>query len=128
MFRVSTTPIFRNIQNCNCSLRYCAATSLQRGQARPSLAKLELYNCPMRCNTKQSIYYSGSSLYMFRVSNTSIFRSTQNCNYSLRYCATTSIQRGQVRPSLTTLELYNCPKKCKTKQSIFYSGSSLYIF
>ena len=25
-------------------------------------------NCPRRCNTKQSIYYSASSLYMFRVS------------------------------------------------------------
>ena len=42
-------------------------------------------NCPTRCNTKQSIYYSASSLYMFRVSTTPIFRSTQNCNYSLRY-------------------------------------------
>ena len=42
-------------------------------------------NCPKRCNTKQSIYYSASSLYMFRVSTTPIIRSTQNCNYSLRY-------------------------------------------
>ena len=42
-------------------------------------------NCPTRCNTKQSIYYSENSLYMFRVSNTPIIRSTQNCNYSLRY-------------------------------------------
>ena len=42
-------------------------------------------NCPTKCNTKQSIYYSESSLYMFRVSNTPIIRSTQNCNYSLRY-------------------------------------------
>ena len=32
-------------------------------------------NCPARCNTKQSIYYSASSLYMFRVSTTSIIRS-----------------------------------------------------
>jgi len=30
MFRVSTTPIIRSTQNCNYSLRYCAATSLQR--------------------------------------------------------------------------------------------------
>jgi len=29
-------------------------------------------NCPTRCNTKQSIYYSASSLYMFRVSVTPI--------------------------------------------------------
>ena len=42
-------------------------------------------NCTTRCNTKQSIYYSASSLYMFRVSTTPISRSTQNCNYSLRY-------------------------------------------
>jgi len=34
---------------------------------------------------KQSIYYSASSLYMFRVSTTPIIMSTQNCNYSLRY-------------------------------------------
>ena len=42
-------------------------------------------NCPTRCNTKQSIYYSASSLYMFRVSTTPIIMCTQNCNYSLRY-------------------------------------------
>jgi len=56
-------------------------------------------NCPTRCNTKRSIYYSASSLYMFRVSTTPIISSTQNCNYSLRYqlyvCAAASIQRGQ---------------------------------
>jgi len=56
-------------------------------------------NCPTKCNTKQSIYYSASSPYMFRVSTTPIIRSTQNCNYSLRYwsyfCAATSLQRGQ---------------------------------
>ena len=46
----------------------------------------DLYNnCPTRCNTKQSIYYSASLLYMFRVSTTPIIKSTQNCNYSLRY-------------------------------------------
>jgi len=46
---------------------------------------ININNCPTRCNTKQSIYYSASSLYMFRVSTTPISRSTQNCNYSLRY-------------------------------------------
>jgi len=30
------------------------------------------------------------------VPHTAIIRSTQNCNYSLRYCAATSLQRGQV--------------------------------
>jgi len=42
-------------------------------------------NCPTICNTKQSVYYSASLLYMFRVSTTPIIRSTQNCNYSPRY-------------------------------------------
>ena len=42
-------------------------------------------NFPTRCNTKQSIYYPASSLYMFPVSAIPIIRSTQNCNYSLRY-------------------------------------------
>ena len=55
------------------------------------------------CNTKQSIYYSASSLYMFRVSTTTITSSTQNCNYSLRYCAVTSLHRG-----LATLEGGSC--------------------
>ena len=62
------------------------------------LILLYINNCPTRCNTKQSIYYSASSLYMFRVSITPIIRSTQNCNYSLRYCAATSLQRGQAWP------------------------------
>jgi len=53
-------------------------------------------NCPTRCNTKQSIYYFVSSLYMFRVSTTTIIRSTQNYNYNPRYCAATSLQRGQL--------------------------------
>jgi len=33
-------------------------------------------NCPTRCNTNQSIYYSASSLFMFRVSTAPIIRST----------------------------------------------------
>jgi len=36
-------------------------------------------------NTKQSIYYSASLLYMFWKSNTPVNRSTQNCNHSLWY-------------------------------------------
>ena len=60
----------------------------------------------MRCNTKQSIYYSANSLYMFQASTTPIIRSTQNCNYSHQYwsyfCAATSLQCGQ--PWLATLE------------------------
>ena len=42
-------------------------------------------NCQTRCNKKQSIFYSASSLYMFQVSTTPIIRSTQNCNCSIRY-------------------------------------------
>ena len=45
-------------------------------------------NCPTRCNTKQSIYYSASTLYTFRMSTTAIIRNAQNCNYSLRYWST----------------------------------------
>ena len=57
-------------------------------------------NRPMRRNTKQSIYYSASSLYMFWVPTTPTNRSTQYCNCSLRYwshflCAATSL-RGQL--------------------------------
>ena len=52
-------------------------------QFRTSL--IYINNCSTRCNTKQSIYHSASSLYMFRVSITPIIRRKQNCNYSLRY-------------------------------------------
>jgi len=38
---------------------------------------------------KQCIYYSASSLYMFRVLTTPIITSTQICNYSLRYRSAT---------------------------------------
>ena len=66
-------------------------------------------NCPTSCNTKQSIYYSSSSLYMFRVSTIPIIRRTRNCNYSLRYCAATFLQRGQA--NLATSEGGSCTKK-----------------
>ena len=49
MFRVSTTPIIRSTQNCNYSLRYCAVTSLQRGQAWPrwrEVAALKIWPVP----------------------------------------------------------------------------------
>jgi len=50
--------------------------------------KIKLFyinNCPTRCNTNRSIYYSVSSLYLFRVPTTPIIRNTPNWNYSLRY-------------------------------------------
>jgi hypothetical protein len=149
MLRVSTTPITRSTQNCNYSLRYCAATSLKRGQANQSnemqhnavyllLHKFTLHvssvnhthhqervhktvttasvtvqlppsnvaklTSPTRCNTKQSIYYSASSLYKFRVSKTPIIRGTQNCNYSLRYWSYFFV------PSLATFQGGSCTK------------------
>ena len=62
----------------------------------------------MTRNTKQTIYYSASSLYMFRVSNAPVISSTQNFNYSLRYCAATSLQRGQ--GNFATSEGGSCTK------------------
>ena len=60
----------------------------------PCMADKVFNNCPTRCSTKQPIYYSARSLYMFRVLSTPIIRSTENCNYSIRYwsyvCAVTS--------------------------------------
>ena len=50
-----------------------------------NIQKYCISNCPTRFNTKQSIRYPASSLSMFRMSNKPITRSTQNCNYSLRY-------------------------------------------
>ena len=79
-------------------------------------------NCPSRCNTKQSIYYSASSIYMLRVSTTPVIRNTQNCNHSLRYCAATSLQSSQA------IYINNCPTRCNTKQSIYYSASSIYMY
>jgi len=75
------------------------------------LKKNYINNCPTRCNTKQSIYYSANSLCMFRVSTTPIIRSTQNRNYSLRYwsyfCAATYLQRGQASLASTGGCSYN---------------------
>jgi len=56
-------------------------------------------NCPTRCNTKQSVYYSASSLYMFRVSTTPIMR----------------------RASLATLEGGICTKNMASNGGCSYS-------
>ena len=90
---IATTLIFSEVITCS--------------NVKISYIKSYINNCPTRCNTKQSIYYSASSLYMIRVSTTPIIRSTQNCNYSLRYCAVTSFQRRQV----AMLEEGSCTKK-----------------
>jgi len=66
MFRVSTTPIIKSTQKCNYSLRYwsyfcdCFCSCWEEHSLK--------VNCPTVCNTKQSIYYSANSVYMFRVS------------------------------------------------------------
>jgi len=46
-------------------------------------------------------------------------RSTQNCNYSLRYCAATSLQRGQA--SLATLEGGSCTTNMTSTAGCSYS-------
>jgi len=63
-------------------------------------------DCPTRCDTKHSFYYSANSLYMFRVSTTPIM-STQNCNYSLRYwsyflCSLASLEGGSRTKNMTS--------------------------
>ena len=75
-------------------------------------------NCPTRWNTKQSIYYSASSLYMFRVSTTPIIRSKQNCNYSLRYWSSYLLPTW---PSLATLEGGSCTKNMTSTGGYTYS-------
>ena len=104
---------------------------LLRCRFRASLTYIN--NCQTRCNTNQSVYYSASSLCMFRVSTTPIIRSTQNCNYSLRYCAGTSLQRGQLGhvgevdvqkiwpAKLATLEGGSCTKNMTSTGGCSYS-------
>ena len=54
------------ICSVNCSMYRCLYFT--------NNAQNYINNCPTRCNTKQSIYYSASSLYMLRVSATPIIR------------------------------------------------------
>jgi len=79
-------------------------------------------NCPTRCNTKQSIYYSASSFYMFRVSTTPIIRGTQNCNYSLRYWSYFLCSYlPPTWPGLATLEGGSCTKNMTSTGGCSYS-------
>jgi len=91
-----STHIFHNINNE--MYFFVNKFSLKIAVTVLNMCEKYINTCPTSCNTKQSIYYSASSLYMFRVSTTPIIRSTQNCNYSLRYSAATSLQRGQACP------------------------------
>jgi len=68
----------------------------------------------------KTVYYTASSFYMFRVSATPIIKNTQNCNYSLRYCAAASLQRGQA--SLATLEGGSCTKNMASTGGCSYSS------
>jgi len=101
-----------------CSYGWKAHTLPSRNAIQPNSQTNNYYinNRPTRCNKKQSIYYSACSLYMFRVSTTPIIRSTQNCNYSLRYCAAISLQRGQA--SLATLEGGSCIKNRPVPEAV----------
>ena len=76
-------------------------------------------NCPTWCNTKQSIYNSASSLYIFRVSITPIIRSIQNCNYSLR-CWSYFVQLlpSNVGKLLATLERGSCTKISRVPEAV----------
>jgi len=79
-------------------------------------------NCTTRRNTTQSIYYSASSLYMFRVSTTPIIRSTQKCNYSLRYWSYFLWSYLPTTwPSLATLEGGSCTSTGGCSYSFVYS-------
>ena len=64
-------------------------------------------NCPTRCNTKESIYYSASSLCMFRVSTTPFIMSTQNCKNSLRYWSQFFLQLPPSKVAKLTSDLQN---------------------
>jgi len=77
---------------------YWQTTSFSQTQAKSGcdIAQVYINNCPTRCNTKQSSYYSAISLYMFRVSTTPTIRSTQNCNYSLRHWSYFLCQVGHI--------------------------------
>ena len=59
-------------------------------------------NCPTRCNTKQSIYYSASSLYMFSGANhpsSGVHKTVTTASGTGHiFCATTALQRGQAWP------------------------------
>jgi len=86
------TNIIRNVLSTErkCKLRWYSSTLVPVSEDVATAVRTltpNINNCPTRCNTKQSIYHSASSLYIFRVSTTLNIRSTQNCNYSLRYCS-----------------------------------------
>jgi len=73
----------------------------------------------MRCNTKQNnkytIYYSASSLYMFRMSTKPITRSTQNCNYSIWYQSNAKLAWPRWR------EVAACTKNMTSTEDCTYS-------
>jgi len=71
-------------------LKYCSLTEPIYSRIQRNYSILYLWfratliyinSCPTGWNTKQSIYYSASSFYIFRVSNTG----TGGCSYSFVY-------------------------------------------
>jgi len=83
---------FVGLFNKSCSSNSC--TEHATYQTPKHISEFYVYGSVHRWSTlitvqrdaaQKSIYYSASSLYMFRVSTTPIIRNTQSCNYSLRY-------------------------------------------
>ena len=66
-------------------LRVLRAACKQNFYVYGSVRRWSILIIVQRDATQSSLYYSASSLYIFRVSTTPIIRSTQICNYSLRY-------------------------------------------
>jgi len=101
--------IMEYLNQKTCLYNFCVSVKYLRMQLRDkswnlkrNLELVYINNCPTRCNTKQSIYYSASSLYMFRVSTTPIIRSTQNRNYSLSHFPTLSHIRHDFQKKYST--------------------------
>ena len=65
------------------------------------MSRIYINNCTTRCNTKQSIYYSASSFYVFRCQphpSSGVHKTvTTAADIGHILFAATSLQRGQVR-------------------------------
>ena len=91
------------VQSVRCEVVTKTWLSTSEGEIRISrlwfrASRIYINNSPTSCNTKQSIYYSAP-----------ITRSTQNCNYSLRYWSYfLCCYLPPTWPSLATLEGGSC--------------------
>ena len=80
ILRLLFTGMWHCIELLDCFCQYAATFLILCLWFSASL--IYVNNCPTRCNTKQCIYYSASSLYMFRVSN---IYGAGGCSYSFVY-------------------------------------------